>query len=403
MVSSVHPEVLASDWVPPVALGRGAAVAEVVRRLDPPRPRMPPPWTVAVAGSGGSGTSTVARLAAREVADRVRTDRVGPPPRVLVVRTSVQRGTHGVAAGLLRRLDEGFDGRGFPVAEVIAGVLRRLRREARPTVVVLDDVGVGGPDLAPIVRALAAPDRFLPEGEFGLPPTWTILAGRPEALATVEASLRGRVSLAPFVSVSPYSEVELAAIVRDRVVRAMGLGGGEELVAPIVERALADGGGAVRAVELLRRRLIARSAREADGRPGGVRLGVVVEPHVVRALETAAQERGAALGDVKRCEAELARAHGARPLPTTTLWRRIVQLERAGYIRREIRPGGLGGTRSVVRLLAPVDEWVTSPSRPGSPRAVAALDPETWGPPPAPGSESARWHVAPTLPDDPTD
>ena len=66
----------------------------------------------------------------------------------------------------------------------------------------------------------------------------------------------------------------------------------------------------------------------------------------------------------------LAQEQGARPLPTTTLWRRIVRLEQAGYVRREIRPGGSGGTLSLVRVLTPIEEWVTTDLRPGTRPAV---------------------------------
>src|SRR5208282_2927830 len=110
MQPTAHSEVLARDWLPPVVLGR-----------------------------------------APEVADRVRAALGEPFPRVLAIRTPFLRGPHGIATALVQRLDDGFDGRGFPVPEILAGLLRRLRREARPTVVLLDDVGVGGPDLAPVV------------------------------------------------------------------------------------------------------------------------------------------------------------------------------------------------------------------------------------------------------------
>jgi len=400
MQSSVRPEVLANDWLPPVALGRNAPVAELVRRLDPPRPVAPPPWIVAVAGPSGSGTSVVARSAAREVLDRLRSARPGPSPRLLAVRTGPLRGTHGVASALLRRLDEGFDGRGFPVAEILAGLLRRLRREGRPVVFVLDDLGVGGPDVAPIVRAFADPDRFLPEGEVGLPPTWGLIAGSADALTTLDRALQPHSPIGPWVELGPYTERDLERIVRDRVERCLGPGAGEELVRPTVHLAVAEGGGAARAIDLLRRRLVGAPLRTSILSAPRPSLGVTLEPHVLRALDAAVRGQAAPVGEVRRAEAELARAGGARPLPTTTLWRRIVQLERAGYVRREIRPGGTGGTRSIVRLLAPIDEWVTTPPRPGSPRDAVGSEGAAGGPGagvPAIG-RSGPWSSAP---DDP--
>jgi len=400
MQPTEHSEVLARDWLPPVALGRASEVAEVVRRLDPPSPRAPPPWIVVVAGAPGSGTSTVARRAAREVADRVRAALGEPFPRVLAIRTPFLRGPHGVATALLQRLDDGFDGRGFPVPEILAGLLRRLKREARPTVVVLDDVGVGGPDVAPVVRAFAEPDRFLPEGESGLPPLWTLLAGTPEGLQTVEKALGSRTAIGPFVPLGPYNPAALRSVVADRAERTLGHPAPSVLVDRIVGRAIEDGGGARRAIELLRREVLGVTIREVrDGVPSAKLRGLSVEPWVVRAIGVAAQGRAARLGDVKRLEAELAREHGARPLPTTTLWRRIVRLEQAGYVRREIRPGGSGGTLSVVKILTPVDEWVTTVHRPGIRPGV-----ERWSDPGAPaageGSGFLRAELG-HLPDDP--
>jgi len=377
MLSPTNPEVLALDWVPPVAIAREREVQAVVHRLDPPSPCAPPPWIVGVVGPSGSGSSAVARRAARETVDRLRAWRPTPAPRVLAVRTAFLRGAHGVATALLRRLDEGFDGRGFPTAEIVAGVLRRLRRENRPTVLVLDDVGVGGADLGPILRALGDPDRFLPEGESGLPPIWTILAGTPEGLATAVADVEPRYPVRPFVVLSPYPETALRSIVRDRAERALGRAPPSGLVERAVARAVEDGLGARRAVDLLRRELLGVRGVGESGTPHGP--GVAVEPRVVRAIGAASRGLSAFLGDVRRYEAEIARRQGVRPLPTTTLWRRLVRLERAGYVRREIRTGGSGGTRSVVRVLTPIDEWVTAAAPAGTPPgfggSVGSVDP----------------------------
>jgi hypothetical protein len=362
MVALRFPEVLAHDWLPPVLLGRTREVGDVVRRLDAPAPRAEPPWIVGVAGPSGAGTSAVARRAARETVDRLRAFRAEPAPRSWAVRVGNLRGTHGVATGLLRHLDEGFDGRGFPVAEILAGFLRRARREGRPTVLVLDDLTATEPDLAPILRALGNPDRFLPEGQSGLPPFWTIVAGTPDALARLGERLTDRIPFGPFVRLAPYDERTLAGLVADRAERALGRPLTAGIAPRIVTRCLEEGGGARRAIDLLRRELLRGSIGGLDDTL--LRLdpaGVSVEPRVVRAIGAASCGVAALLGDVKRCEADLARAQGQRPLPTTTLWRRIVRLERAGYVKREIRTGGNGGTRSLVRVLTPIDEWVTNP------------------------------------------
>ncbi len=403
MLPTPHPEVLADDWLPPVVLGREVEVREVVRRLDPPRPHAPPPWMVGVVGSRGAGSSSVARRAAREVADRIRAAIPGSAPRQLAVRTAGCRGTHGVASELLRRLDDGFDGRGFPIAEIVAGVLRRLRRDGRPVVLVLDDVRAGGPDLGPLLRAIGAPDRFLPEGESGLPPFWTVLAGTADAMRRAEAELHGRGRIGPLIRLAPYSADSLRRLLEDRADRVLGRAAPADLLTRVLERTVADGGGAARAVELLRRTLLPGAARRAGPfaplrRPG---VPLTIESRVVRAIEEVSQGRAAPLGEIRRSEARLARAEGAAPLPATTLWRRIVRLEQAGYVRRDVRPGGVGGTRSVLRVLAPTDEWL-----------IARLPPEThpgsdaWAPAPwSPGGlaeEGQRPASAPSPPDDAT-
>jgi hypothetical protein len=398
MFAVPHAEVLARDWLPPVVLGREREVAEVVRRMDPPSPHAPPPWIVGVAGPRGCGSSVIARRAAREVADRIRAGRSGPPPRTSVVRVAGCRGTHGVATALLMQLDEGFDGRGFPVAEIIAGWLRRVRRDGRPVVLVLDDVYAGGPSLGPVLRAIAEPDRFLPEGESGLPPLWTVLAGTPEALARTDLELAGRGAIAPCVATGVGSVRALRAIVGDRIGRALGRTAPPELVDRIVASTAASGGDAVRAIDLVRRALLGPEYR-LDGRPRSASRStgaIAVEPSVVRAIEEAAHGVEAVVGDVRRLEARYARARGAAPLPPTTLWRRIVRLEQAGYVRREVRPGGTGGTRSLVRLMAPVDEWVVSSAARGTRRAS-----DPWDVAPGEATGPGPWSAPrPTWPSD---
>lgn len=371
MYAVANSEVLADDWLPPVAIGREREVLDVVRRLDAPCPRAAPPWVVGVAGPPGSGTSFVARRAALETVERLRRYDGAVRPRLLRVPIAFLRGAHGVATALLQRFDEGFDGRGFPTAEILAGALRRLRRDGRPTVLVLDDVGVGGPDLAPLLRGLCAPDRFLPEGEVGLPPVWTILAGTPEGLTTATATVDPRVSIRPFVTLAPYSAPVLRTIVRERIERACARPPPAALVERIVATAVADGLGARRAVDLVRRELLGgRELARLDRRGRGAADTSPIDPRVVRAIGAASHGSSAAVAEVRRCEAALAARVGRPPLPTTTLWRRLVRLERAGYVRREIRTGGSGGTRSTLRLLAPIAEWVTDPS--GTPPASVA-------------------------------
>ncbi len=390
-----NPEVLSVDWLAPVPFAREREVQEVVRRLDAPAPVAPAPWIVAVAGPAGGGSSTVARRAARETVDRIRRSAGGENARLLHVRVAGLKGPHGVATALLRLFDEGFDGRGFPVAEIVAGLLRRLRREGRPFVVVLDDVRVGGPDLEPVLRAFASPDRFLPEGEHGLPPWWTIVAGTPEALASLAHSLGNAAPLGPVVRLGPYGSDALTTIVRDRAQRALGRAAPNALVEEVVARSVAEGGGSGRAIDLLRRALLGGAGVHGPGFvPRRGEGAIRIEPWVVDAIERASHGQAARLGEVRRVEAELARRRGVQPLPTTTLWRRIVRLEQAGYLRREIRTGGAGGTCSLLRLLTPIDEWVTVPSPLQSRPGVATFG-EAAGPAAGEPSRAAGWPSVP--------
>ena len=383
MFAVANPEVLAHDWLPPVPIAREREVQEVVRRLDPPVPVAPAPWVVGVAGPSGSGSSTVARRAAREVLDRVRRSPLGPSARLYQVRVAGLRGPHGVATALLRLVDEGFDGRGFPVAEILAGWLRRLRRDGQPAVIVLDDVAIGGPDLVPVLRALALPDRFLPEGQHGLPPCWIVLAGTAEGLEATARAARPVLELGPLLALGGYPAETVRSIVRDRAQRALGRPVPSGLLERVVTTAIEDGGGSRRAVDLLRRELLGGRSARPGFVPRAGEAAVRVEPWVADAIGRVSQERPARLADVRRVEAELARAQGAQPLPTTTFWRRIVRLEQAGYVRREIRTGGSGGTLSLLRLLTPIEEWIRAPPDLQTRRAAGPLGagarPDGWG------------------------
>ncbi|MGB6501533.1 MAG: hypothetical protein WBG19_09095, partial [Thermoplasmata archaeon] len=196
-----------------------------------------------------------------------------------------------------------------------------------------------------------------------------------------------------FVELSPYPEPVLRAIVHDRAERACGRAPPSALIGRVLARAVEDGLGARRAIDLLRRELLGvRGLGETRGERSA---NVAIEPRVVRAIGAASQGLSAPLGDVRRFEAELAHQQGLRPLPTTTLWRRLVRLERAGYVRREIRTGGSGGTRSVLRVLTPIDEWVTAAGPSGTPRAFAGpVAPWPAGDPGVPRSRAADGMLA---------
>lgn len=382
-----HPEVLASDFVPPVAIGRRAEVARLLDLLGEPRGAPAPPRVVEVVGPEGSGSSVVARIAARTLLEGLR-GAGGAAPRLAGVRVRRCRGSLGVAAALVQTFDEGFDGHGFPAAEVLAGFFRRLRREGRPAVVVLDDIGPSAPDLSVLFRGFVRPDRFLPEGESGVPPVWVLLAGVPEAVATWASARRAGLPEGRRVLLAPYDEETVRAIVRDRLARAFGRPAPPELAEEIARRSLAGGPSANRALEVLRRAVLGSRVGVPVATPGPAGDRLSLEPRVLEALQRALAEGPAALGALRRWEARLAGIDGERPLPATTLWRRILRLEAEGLIRRQVRMGGEGGTRSMVELVRPFTEWpVRPPPRGTRPAAGPVASAERDGGP-------ARWAAA---------
>ena len=398
MLRPEHPEVLTADWLPPFPIGRQAELAELLEQLARPIGGGGLAGGAFVVGGAGTGTSTLARLAGRRKIEDLRRDGRSPDPVLVNVRVRWCRGTHGVATALLQRLDEGFRGRGFPVAEILAGFLRRLRRERRSFVVVLDDIGPAAPEIGPVVRALVDPDRFLPEGEFGMPPGWLIVAGTPEARATLDEAQRAGIPGGHRVDLAPYPPELLRAIVRDRIFRAFGRPISGDGLDRLAERIVDERLGATRAMDLLRRELlgsavVTRSREFVSGRSEALH---GVEPRVLRALERAARRSAVTLGEVREWEARFARDEGVRPLPATTLWRRMVRLEAAGLLRRTVRSGGAGGTLSTIELLRGLPTFGPSELGPGNPRAPSA--PSNVGAVPWPGPPMAFAPSRPEIP-----
>ena len=369
MLPLAAPEVLADEWYPLQPIARTRECAALRGLVRPGAAREPAPPTL-IEGPPGSGTSLLARWAARLLADATRATGGSPAVRVSV-RTRWCAGTTGVAGALLRHFDEGFHERGFSIAEIMAGFLRRSFREPGPLVVVLDDLSAGGPAIGPIVRALQAPDRFLPEGTNGPHPIQVVLAGHAGAWGARAQLAREGVSIGAVVTVPAYTSEELGAILADRAERALGRPAPPELIGSVVRRALGDGRGAGRAVELLRHALLPPPSRprpRAGPEAESARLREV-EPHVLAAIGSACATGPAELADVRATEARLALDQGRPPLAATTFWRRIVRLEQAGFIGRSVRAGGPGGSRSSLRLLRPLPSGPPFTSPTGTPPA----------------------------------
>jgi hypothetical protein len=381
MLAIPHPEVLAPDWVPPTLIARSEPLERLGRALPVP---LDPPERTAVAvvrGPPGSGTSAVARRAGLDVAERLRREVAPGLPLFAAVRVRSIGGPLGVASELLRTLDPQFNPRGFTVAQLMAGFLRRILHGARPAVVVLDDIGTECADLRPIVGALLAPDRFLPEGTTVRPSIWLVVAGHDVAEAGWRRVRSAGVPFDRAVSLPPYTLGQIEAIVRDRARRALGRDAPDGWAERIVRYATLQGTGARRVIELLRCEALGAGGFEygLPIAPSAKPVRLAIEPRLLEALERASLHGPTLFREVRAWEARLAHQQGVRPLPSTTLWRRIVRLEAAGVIRREVRPGGSGGTQSRVELVraVPRDSLPTGPS--GTlPRNASAFG--VWGP-----------------------
>jgi hypothetical protein len=378
MAFPANAEVLAANWSPPSLTHREGALRTAHALLvggeeAPPHPATP----LLIEGPAGSGTSALARCAARELQETYR-HRTGSPARIVAVRVRGCAGTTGVAERLLQAFDEGFRGPGFPVAEILAGFLRRAQREGRAVVVVLDDVAAGVPDLQPVLRALLAPERFLPEGVERAVPLHLIVAASGPAEAFRRSWERiGGTFLGP-IRLSEPSATELRAIVKDRAARALGSAPPEELLGRVVHATLEEGPSVRRAIERLREALLPPSVESVTTRAERREIPELqLEPRIAEALAGACAAGPTTLSELRAWEAKLARRAGERPLAATTLWRRLVRLEQEGFLRRDVRSGGPGGSHSTIRLIRPAAHLPQLSRRTGTPPAFGG-----WGGPP---------------------
>lgn len=393
MFRAIYPEVLAPDWLPPIPLGRRGFLVTLERWLSKPTMPRSRGGAAIVLGPRGSGTSTLARLAARSWAE---SQPIAPDSARAVqalVRVPELRGAQGAAGALLRSLDPEYELRGFPVSELLAGFLRRLRASSRPAVVVLDDLGPGSPDLSRLISGLVDPDGFLPEGGDGVPPVAVVLAGSPEAILALGKDRLSRTLSERVLRVPTYAETELAAILKDRTERSLGRSVPAAWLARVVRRAVREECSATRAMELLRRELVGRDVSELGPVYPSSELGseLAIEPPLLCALGQLDEGVPVRIGELRHRTRDLARTHGESPMPATTFWRRILRLERAGLVRRTVRTGGSGGSLSMVSVVRPMAEWPApmdhSRTLPGGeilpgPSPWWAAPTEGWGPDP---------------------
>lgn len=327
-------------------------------------------------GPRGSGSSTLARLAARAWADARRASSASGPVVQAWIRPTEMHGAQGAAGALLRALDPQYELRGFPISELLAGFLRRLRASQRPAVVLFDDLGPGGPDLSRLLAGLIDPEGFLPEGGEGIPPLAVLLAGTEEGQRAIAKSRWSQALETRTLHLAAYTETDLTAIVRDRAERTLARSVPREWVERVVYRAVRDHGSARRAVEVLRRELVGPAVSEL-GPVYSSSVGTVpmaIEPPLLSALGQLEEGVPVRIGELRHRATDLARKDGHAPLPATTFWRRIIRLERAGLVRRSVRTGGTGGSLSTVALVRPLGEWCTITDRARTPPIGAPRD-----------------------------
>jgi hypothetical protein len=297
----------------------------------------------------------VARWVGRRRASTVRSPN-GEPGSLVAVRVRWCAGTTGVAGALLRHYDAGFREQGFSIAEIMAGFLRRATRQGRSVTVVLDDLSAGCPEIGPVVRALTAPERFLPEGVDHAVPIALILAGTSGARGAASQIAREGLPPPRHFHLPAYPPEVIRRIIAERYAVAVGAEPADALVERLAGRVELEGRGASRALELLRRELLEEESipRMVPVRPERWASATFLEPHMAAALAATGVGVVVELGALRATAGRLARSSGERPLAPTTFWRRIVRLEQAGLLTREVRSGGQGGSRCQLRLLGPL-------------------------------------------------
>ena len=202
-----------------------------------------------------------------------------------------------------------------------------------------------------MLRALARPQEVLPEGAAGLPPLLVLVSGGrdlvPEEIETVRTQ------------VPPLQGSALVEAIRARAALAFHLPPGPEVLRAWADLVVASGQGLSIVGDLL-----AEAGARAEARESlRVELEDVALPERLPRHGHDAEGFGAVLLEVLRsAEGTLAVGElrvrlttrcaqvGLRAPTPARLWRHLVGLERKGILRREVRLGGPGGSRTLVAL-----------------------------------------------------
>ena len=342
--------VLERSWTPPVLVGRGAELARLESTV---LPKLAGGEAVAVSISGprGSGTSTVAAHQVGTV--QTRLTRPGPKGTPLLSRADVSacRTPLALVTALFRGIDPAFIGRGASTEFLTLLLARRIRTVGRPTLIWLDQVRQSGLDVSRVLRPLAHPEQLLPEGPAGLPTlllvasgTADILPDDPELVRTELRPLPARdlckaiMTRANLAFSAPPSLEAVEAIATLSISRGWGLSMVGELLAEAGRRAEAREGRWLELEDVALPASLPRAGRDAS----------TFEAVLLEVLRAATGVT--TVGKLKRALDARCQEAGLRQPTQARLWRHLVGLERKGLLRREVRLGGTGGSRTLVTL-----------------------------------------------------
>ena len=342
--------ILERAWQAPTLIGREELLSSL-ERASLSLSAGGAPLAVSVFGPRGSGSSAVAAHVVATAMERLTQPGSKGTPLLLRADASACRSSSALVSALFREVDPGYDGRGASTEFSALLLLRRLRTMARPAIVWADQVEAKAAHVDRVMGLLAHPERLLPEGAAGLPTMLVVASGErnvlPEDASVVRTvlappqardmcrAIMTRANLA-FTTLPSLEAVE--AIASLSISCGWGLSMVGELLAEAGRRAEARGG---RWLEVDDVTLPANLARA--GRDGSSFEALLLE--VLRATAGATT-----VGKLRRALDARCQETGVRQPTQARMWRHLVGLERKGVVRREVRMGGPGGSRTLVHL-----------------------------------------------------
>ncbi len=333
-------------WRTPVLIGREDLLEDLERAVRASLDREGRA-VVSVVGPRGSGTTSIAECALAAFTDRFVGRR---SPTILRVDASTCRTPGLLVKALFRQIDPAFQGQGASTEFLSMLLLRRLRSLGRPAVVWLDQAHSSG-EFGRVVRALARPQEILPEGTSGLAPLLVLASGvrdlAPEGVETIRTIVR------------PIQGPDLIEAIRTRAALAFHVPPGPEVLRAWADLVVARGRGLSIVGDLL-----AEAGTRAEARgslhvePQDVALPKALPRHGADAegfeaalLEVLRAAKGPfAVGELRSGLIARCREVGIRAPTSARLWRHLVGLEEKGLVRRDVRLGGAGGSRTLIIL-----------------------------------------------------